>query len=276
MDLKKPVTALVLLISLAAGLVLGYRQILPPAAPRGFMEQAAAPQQAQDGPDLALMLSHIKAMASQVHSVDSDGIRIAQTYLKDQLTKMGYGYREESYALSMEEIMQLERERTDYRKRPFTSTPQSIRSYAGIGDKPAMNLNNIVVQLDAADTQFPRAFDMAVRERDDLIADIIRHVVDLHRNLQIRRIELPDFILRAFERNRHLLGGVVQHGHPVLLHGHLKDDFAGNRETDRAAYQEEYRQGHGHGEHLQVAALSKIPVQNLQQSAQAVLNATEN
>lgn len=153
MDLKKPVTALVLLISLAAGLVLGYRQILPPAAPRGFMEQAAAPQQAQDGPDLALMLSHIKAMASQVHSVDSDGIRIAQTYLKDQLTKMGYGYREESYALSMEEIMQLERERTDYRKRPFTSTPQSICSYAGIGDKPAMNLNNIVVQLDAADTQ---------------------------------------------------------------------------------------------------------------------------
>ena len=153
MDLKRLVTALVLLLSLAAGLVLGYQQILPPAAPKYLAEQTTALEQAQDGPDLALMFSHIKAMASQVHSVDSDGIRVAQTYLKDQLTKMGYGYREESYALSMEEIMQLERERTDFRKRPFTATPESIRSYAGIGDKPAMNLNNIVVQLDAADTQ---------------------------------------------------------------------------------------------------------------------------
>ena len=153
MDLKKMVTALVLLISMAAGLVLGYQQILPPATPKSFAQQADAVEQAQEGPDLALMLSHIKAMASQVHSVDSDGLRVAQTYLKDQLTKMGYGYREERYALSMEEIMQLEIERTDYRKRPFTATPQSIRSNAGIGDKPAMNLNNIVVHLDAADTQ---------------------------------------------------------------------------------------------------------------------------
>ena len=153
MDLKRPVTALVLLISLVAGLVLGYQQILPPGVPKGFTEKATALEQAQAGPDLALMLSHLKAMASQVHSVDSDGIRVTHAYLKEQLSKMGYAYREESYALTMEEIMQLERERTDYRKRPFTATPDSIRSYAGIGDKPTMDLVNIVVHLDAPDTQ---------------------------------------------------------------------------------------------------------------------------
>ena len=145
MYLKRLLTALVLLISLVAGLVLGCQQILPPVAPNGFTEQATTLDQAQSGPDLALMLSHLKAMASQVHSVDSDGIRVIHAYLKDTLTQLGYAYKEESYALPMEEIMQLERDRTSFRKRAFTATPESIRSYAGIGDKPTMDLNNIVV-----------------------------------------------------------------------------------------------------------------------------------
>jgi len=153
MYLKRLLTALVLLISLVAGLVLGYQQILPPVAPNGFMEQATTLDQAQSGPDLALMLSHLKAMASQVHSVDSDGIRVTQTYLKDTLTQMGYSYREESYALTMEEVLQLQRESNEYRKMPFNGTAESVRAEAGIGDKPTMNLNNIVVQVDAPGTQ---------------------------------------------------------------------------------------------------------------------------
>jgi hypothetical protein len=150
--LKKLITAILLLISLAAGLVLGYQQILPLAVPSDFVEEAATLEGAKAGPDLALMLSHLKAMASQVHSVDSDGIRVTQVYLKQQLTKMGYAHREESYALPIDEILQLERDRTAFRGKAFTSTEESIRDYSGIGDKPTMNLNNIVVQVDAPGT----------------------------------------------------------------------------------------------------------------------------
>lgn len=152
MHLKKPLTALVLLISLAAGLVLGYQQILPSAIPNNFVEVSTTLEQAKTSPDLALMLSHLKAMASQVHSVDSDGIRVTQAYLKEQLTKMGYAYREESYALPIDEILQMERDRTAFRGKEFTSTEESIRDYSGIGDKPTMDLNNIVVSLDAPNT----------------------------------------------------------------------------------------------------------------------------
>ncbi|MHC1786022.1 MAG: M20/M25/M40 family metallo-hydrolase [Christensenellales bacterium] len=153
MRLKKRLTALILLVSLVAGVALGYLQLLPPALPEGFSEETVTLDGAKAGPDLALMLSHLKAMASQVHSVDSDGLRVTQTYLKDQLARLGYSFEEESYALGMAEILQLERERTDYRKRPFTATEEGIRAYSGIGDKPTMNLNNIVVRLDAPGTE---------------------------------------------------------------------------------------------------------------------------
>ncbi len=152
MNLRKPLTVLVLLISLAAGLVLGYLQLMPPAVPKDFTERETTIDQAQASPDLALMLSHLKAMASQVHSVDSDGIRVTHAYLKDALAQLGYAFEEESYALGMDEIMQLERDRTSFRNRPFTATPESIRSYAGIGDKPTMDLNNITVRVDAPGT----------------------------------------------------------------------------------------------------------------------------
>lgn len=152
MHVFKRIGALLIIMSLAAGVWLGYRQVQPPALSAGFEEQTITLDQAAQGPDLNLMLSHVKEMASQVHSVDTDGIRHTQGYLVDQLTQMGYAVQEERYELSMEEILALERERVDYRGKEFRSTEDSIRSYSGIGDKPHMVLTNLYVMLDAPDT----------------------------------------------------------------------------------------------------------------------------
>ncbi len=152
MKAGKAAKALVLLLALGAGLFLGYRQTEPIRAPAGFAERQIPLAEAQPGPDPQLMLSHIRGMASAVHSVDSDGIRVTHAYLEDQLTQMGYAYEAERYALGMEEVLALERARAAFRGKAFEATEESIREYSGIGDKPAMNLKNIVVTVDAPGT----------------------------------------------------------------------------------------------------------------------------
>lgn len=66
---------------------------------------------------------------------------------------MGYAYEEQVYQLTIPEILELERERVAWGNKEFRTTEESIRDYSGIGDKPTMRLNNIVVSLDAPDTE---------------------------------------------------------------------------------------------------------------------------
>lgn len=134
------------------GMLFGYRQLLPSKAQVSLKEETITLSQAQEGPDLQLMLSHIKAMASQVHSVDSDGIRITRSYLLEVLAGMGYAPQKDEYFLSLDEVLALQKERADYRKVEFEGSEESVRDYSGIGDKPTMDLTNIFVHADAPDT----------------------------------------------------------------------------------------------------------------------------
>ena len=142
-----------LALALTLGCFFGVQQLLPPRVPESLKEEAITLMEAQEGPDLQLMLSHIKAMASQVHSVDSDGIRVTHAYLEDQLTRMGFPFQKDEYQLTMDEVLALQKERADYRKAEFADTEADVRDYSGIGAKPTMNLTNIYAHVDAPDTR---------------------------------------------------------------------------------------------------------------------------
>lgn len=151
--MQRIVRLLAALAAVVVGLVVGYRQILPPVSlPAGFTEREVTLAEASDTPDLNLLLTHIKAMAQEAHPVDTPALLAAQDYLKQQLTLMGYAYEEQIYQLTIPNILQLERERVAFGNREFRATEESIREYSGIGDKPTMRLNNIVVTLDAPNT----------------------------------------------------------------------------------------------------------------------------
>lgn len=146
--------SLLMALAVLAGLFFGYLQILPPLAlPKDFSETGKTLAEADDGPDLDLMLTHIKGMASQVHHVDSEGIAVTHAYLLDQLTQMGYEAQQDTYALTIADIQALEAERSAYHKAAWRTDEASIRGYAGMGSKPAMNLRNIHVTVDAPSTE---------------------------------------------------------------------------------------------------------------------------
>ena len=153
MKTAKWVKAGILALALFLGCFLGYQQLLPPRAPESLKEEEITLLEAQEGPDLQLMLSHIKAMASQVHSVDSDGIRVTHAYLEDQLTLMGYTFQKDEYRLTMDEVLALQKERAEYQKAEFSDTEADVRDYSGIGSKPTMDLANIHVHVDAPGTE---------------------------------------------------------------------------------------------------------------------------
>ncbi|MGI6724759.1 MAG: hypothetical protein ACOX62_00900 [Christensenellales bacterium] len=61
-----------------------------PESPVDMDETPIAINEADQGPDFQLMLTHIREMAGEVHSVGSPGLERAQGYLKNQLENMGY------------------------------------------------------------------------------------------------------------------------------------------------------------------------------------------
>jgi len=143
MNIKRFANALLLIIALALGIFFGVRQIQPPPAPKDLKEENITISQADIQPNLQLMLKHIRQMASQVHSVDSDGIKVTHEYLLNQLEEMGLFAHQDDYELSMEEVLALQKERAEYRQVVFDETEESNRDYSGIGEKPTMNLTNI-------------------------------------------------------------------------------------------------------------------------------------
>lgn len=148
----KRINILLLLCALVVGLVLGYRQTLPPRAPAGHTEEAIAIAQAGAAPDFQLMLSHIKNMASEVHSVGSPGLARTQEYLMHQLTAMAYDYTVEDYLLPFTEVLDLLQQRAAYRNTTEDSTIEDIIERAGLEGAPGMPLRNIIVSLKAPDT----------------------------------------------------------------------------------------------------------------------------
>lgn len=153
MKARSLISALLLALALIAGTWLGYRQILPPPLPEGFEEKERTLEQAGEGPDLALMLSHVKAMSGEAHPVDSPGLRRAQEYLKAQLLKMGYQPQTQRHSLSLQDIIDIRRERAEHRGEPFEPDEGIIRYQTGMGEREAISLHNIVVTLDAPDTE---------------------------------------------------------------------------------------------------------------------------
>ncbi len=152
MNIKRFANALLLIIALALGIFFGVRQIQPPPAPKDLKEENITISQADIQPNLQLMLKHIRQMASQVHSVDSDGIKVTHEYLLNQLEEMGLFAHQDDYELSMEEVLALQKERAEYRQVVFDETEESNRDYSGIGEKPTMNLTNIYTHIDVPGT----------------------------------------------------------------------------------------------------------------------------
>ena len=76
------------------------------------------------------MLTHIREMASEVHSVSSPGIARTQGYLKTQLEGMGYDYTVDNYQLSMEDVQDLLRLLFSYYGYTDQPTAEEIRERA--------------------------------------------------------------------------------------------------------------------------------------------------
>lgn len=153
MGFRKWLGLLVMGLALAAGLALGYRQILPPPLPAQAEEAPITLAEAAQGPDMQMMLSHIRAMAQEPHHVDSMGLRRTQDYLKKQLTQMGFAYEEESYQLSIPDILAIDQHRIDHGSMDFGVTPQSIREGGDMGTRDHMGINNIIVTVDAPQSE---------------------------------------------------------------------------------------------------------------------------
>ena len=150
--MKKCLQAILLVVAIVFGLFLGYRQLIPPKAPKDLDESPITLAEADNGPDLQLMLTHIREMASEVHSVSSPGIARTQGYLKTQLEGMGYDYTVDNYQLSMEDVQDLLRLLFSYYGYTDQPTAEEIRERAGLGVEDVMELNNILVHLDAPGT----------------------------------------------------------------------------------------------------------------------------
>ena len=191
----------ILVLAMALGGYLGYQQLMPPKAPGNLHEGDITLTQAEQGPDLQLMLSHIKAMASQVHSVDSDGIRVTQAYLAEQITEMGFSIQKDEYRLSMEEVLALQKERADYRNAIFDETAESNRDYSGIGDKPTMNLTNFYVHADAPGTDETIIFAAhtdSVKMGPGAFDDVVSVAAILEGMRQLNHLELKRDLLFLF------------------------------------------------------------------------------
>jgi hypothetical protein len=150
--IKKRLQTMLLLMAVFLGLWLGYSQSLPPGAPGDLNEAPITLSEADEGPDFQLMLTHIRRMAAEVHSVGSPGLKRTQEYLKNQLKGMGYAYTEDSYQLSMEGVRDLWRLWRGYYGDPYLPTDEEIRDWAGLSEQDLMELNNILVHVDAPDT----------------------------------------------------------------------------------------------------------------------------
>lgn len=146
--IKKLINILLLTIALSLGLFLGYQQTRPPKAPENLDETPITLAEAHEEPDFQLMLTHIREMAGEVHSVGSPGLARTQKYLMDQIEGMGYDYRLESYDLTMEEVQDLLKILWD----DADISSEEIRQRAGLGEEDNMPLNNIMVHVDAPDT----------------------------------------------------------------------------------------------------------------------------
>lgn len=150
--IEKRLKAILLCIAIFLGLFLGYRQILPPVAPKDVDESLITLAEADKDADFRLMLTHIRKMAGEVHSVGSPGLARTQGYLKAQLEGMGYAYTEDSYRLSMEEVQDLLKIWFDYHGDDSLPSADEIRERAGLGEEDLMELNNIMVHVDAPNT----------------------------------------------------------------------------------------------------------------------------
>jgi hypothetical protein len=150
--MRKNIRGLLLLMAVLSGLFLGYRQTLPPKAPGNLDESPIALNQADKEVDFQLMLTHIREMAGEVHSVGSPGLARTQAYLKNQIEGMGYAYKVDKYQLSVEDVQELLQLFFSYHGYTGLPTAEEIRGRSGLGEQDLMELNNILVHVDAPDT----------------------------------------------------------------------------------------------------------------------------
>lgn len=147
-DIFKRFSCIWLCLVILAGAYLGYLRFQPLKAEK-VDESPMLLSEAGDSASFKLMLSDLKQLSSEVHSVDTEGIYKVHNFIKDRLNTLGYKYTEEPYALTIDEILRLREKWMDYRSRENLDDEQSIRDYSGIGDKPTLNINNISVFIDS-------------------------------------------------------------------------------------------------------------------------------
>lgn len=150
--IEKCLKTVLLCIVIILGLFLGYRQMLPPSAPKNLDESPIALSEADKDADFRLMLTHIRKMAGEVHSVGSPGLARTQGYLKAQLEGMGYDYTVDNYKLSIEEVQDLLKIWFSYYDDNSLPSADEIRERAGLLKEDFMELNNILVHVDAPNT----------------------------------------------------------------------------------------------------------------------------
>ncbi|MDO5689959.1 MAG: M20/M25/M40 family metallo-hydrolase [Tissierellia bacterium] len=143
----------IFVLAFIAGLVLGYGQIKPPAAAMVLDESEITLDQVPQEASMQMLLSHIRNMAAVPHHVDSPGLQQTQAYLKAQILQMGFTYEEEKYSLSIEDIMVIDALRMENGGKDFHTSPESIRDNGDLGTRQQMALNNIIVTVDAPQTE---------------------------------------------------------------------------------------------------------------------------
>lgn len=148
----------------------------PPKAPQGLDESPITLAEATEGPDFRLLLTHIRELAGEVHSVNSPGLARTQQYLKDQITGMGYDYTVESYDMTMEDVQDLLRWWFAYTDSEMNITTEEIRDRAGLSEGENMQLHNILVSVDAPgtdETVIVMAHTDSVKEGPGAFDDIV-------------------------------------------------------------------------------------------------------
>ncbi|MCI9414441.1 MAG: M28 family peptidase [Clostridiales bacterium] len=132
---------------LAAGVGLGMHQISAPSVPAGFQEAPTVTDGSTE-PTLNGLLGHLKNMTAVPHEAGSDRNAVVREYLANELRKLGYEPVRESYSLTVEDIVDIEKTH----RNPFRLDEQEIRDYANMGDRETLELQNLTVKLDAPDT----------------------------------------------------------------------------------------------------------------------------
>lgn len=145
--------AILILVVLVGFTVQGYSLILPKGAPASQERETTLQDvQGTETASFDRMLTHVRAITKEPHVSGSRAIEEVRSYLKTQLSDMGYSFETEDHSLTVAEMLAIRQRRADARGKAMRATEESIRNNADMGDAQTLDLQNILVKLDAPQT----------------------------------------------------------------------------------------------------------------------------